>query len=109
MEIRQAEIKLDLGLLDNLKEISSEMTATLQALLGAAVEQAITAQSREWFLEFPAQVSLCAARIHFYRSMEMELDNRAKGDLEAVSRLRQVQQAHVSDGMQMADAHLGYV
>ena len=83
------------------------MTATLHKLLGAAVEQAITAQSRAWYLEFPAQVALCATRIHFYRSMEMELDNRAKGDVDAVARLRQVQQAHVSDGMQMAEAHLG--
>lgn len=98
---------LESGLLDNFKEIMSAMSASLRALLGNAVEQAGTSQSRAWCLQFPVQVTTCAARIHFFSVMEIELDNRAKGDSQAVGRLMQVQQSHVTDGVQMAQSRLG--
>ena len=98
---------LESGLLDNLKEIMSAMSASLRTLLGNAIEQAGTAESRAWCLQFPVQVTTCAVRIHFFSVMEIELENRAKGDSQAVGRLMQVLQSHVADGVQMAQSQLG--
>ena len=68
-----SEVVLDSGVIDNFKGILVEVENTLHALLGKAVEEVPVAADTSWFLGYPNQVVLCALRINFYSSMELEL------------------------------------
>jgi len=100
------EVVLEMGLLDNFKAILAEVGQSLFKRLSQAVEVVATAPSTSWFLEYPNQVVLCATRIHFYRSMELGLDNLASGDAEAIERLLKVQNAQILDCTQLLHTHL---
>ncbi len=88
------EVALECSLISDFKTILAQVGQTLFELLRQAIEAVVTAADMTWCLEYPNQVTLCATRIHFYSSMERELEFFANGDKEAIGRVIKTQQAH---------------
>ena len=98
-----SEVTLESGVIDNFKAILAEVGTTLYKLLEKAIKEAPVAANPSWFLEYPNQVALCALRVHFYSSMELELANVAGdgGNKNAIEIFCQSQNSRRVDYSQM--------
>ena len=99
-------IELSESMPSNIKDILSEVTFSLYESLKTAVGAIQAEPSLSWLLEYPNQVATCTARIHFSRSMELQLQKYAEGEVDAISKLIKIQQAQLFEGCQMLDSGL---